>query len=89
LSLELRAVLKTPVEQRDIDAIKRLRVNTDFKMVYLLLRGNLPHLAEQAVKSQGVTSDEHSGAWKLLDEIITLFDLAEYREPGEVDRRFE
>ena len=82
-------MLKTPVDQRDIDAIKRLRVSSDFKQIYLLLRDNLPHLAVLAVKSQGVVADEHSGAYKLLEEIINLLDLAEYKEPGVVNRRFE
>ncbi len=82
-------MLNSQIDDRTLNAIRRLKNNDDFKLFAQLLQDNLPFLAVQAVRTTGVSSDEFSGAYKLLEETLRLLSLEEYMRPQPVDKRFE
>lgn len=53
------------------------------------LKSNIPALAHLTVHTNGVTKDEYSGAYKLLEELLGILSLEQYQAPPEIDKRFE
>jgi hypothetical protein len=66
-----------------LDGIHRLNNDPDFRRIVDYLKGNKEEVARQAVYSQGPVSDEFSGAYKLLEEILGIISLEEYKDQPE------
>ena len=82
-------MLNQPQDNKVLDAIYRLKRDSDFGILIGYLSENLPYIARQSVYSSGVVSDEYSGAYKILEELLYLCSLEEYKDPAVVDRHFE
>jgi hypothetical protein len=72
-----------------LPAIHRLKNNDDFLKLADYLQDNKWLIAEMACNTQGVTSDEYSGGYKVLDVLLKTLSLDEYNTGQPKGRRFE
>ena len=81
-------MIQQPTEKL-IQAIPRLKHVDEFKLFGEYLRENIWYMAEMACKTSGEAKYEYSGAFKLLEALMGVLNLEEYKDPGKVNRRFE
>jgi hypothetical protein len=72
-----------------LDGIHRLNNDPDFRRICAYLEENKHNIAHQAVYSQGPVSDEYSGAYKLMEEILRIISLEEYKDRPEALPRWK
>ena len=76
-----------PVEL--VAAVHRLKNTDDFLKLVDYLLDNQWYMAHMACSTQGVTSDEYSGAYKILKSFMEQVSLEEHNAPKVKGRRFE
>jgi hypothetical protein len=77
------------VPEHLVPAIHRLKNTDDFLKLVDYLRDNQWYMADMACNSQGATSDEFSGAYRILKSFMAQMSLKEHNAPGVKGRHFE
>jgi len=69
--------------------VHRLKNTDDFLKLVDYIRDNQWYLADLACKTQGVLSDEYSGAYRVLQDLLSQLTLDEHTAPSVHGRHFE
>jgi len=82
-------MIRSDIDVQTVEAIHRLRHDDDFKRFKDLLEDNLTYMAMMAVKTVGIPSDEYSGGYKVLEALLGVISLDEFKQTPVVSNRFE